>query len=1011
VDVNSISTGVDYLLPSKKVSVHLWSVGRIAMMMRKFEKAGSDNYKKSLQYVFDKNQAISQLKHEEIDTQLSMTDRLVNLVYFVRKFEITWEELKTIYMRMDFLKMAKDSLKPGAKDSDSDTQISYWFSLALKYLSGNSATYNSHQLLSPGDVLALLEIVDDNAVKIELVWTLSYILASLSNDPRAEEHVLTVEIIKKINVLAINNVEISDEVKAFLLSHMITVEGGVSNMTNEQSGNDDFTNSTAMVSRPKVKKQAIVSKTTQMVKSSVKNQQGDDIQIKILNLANALKGRSRKTIAMASRQHYDKVDDKLGDDRSMWRSTWPECLNLYNLSRTGSKTLKKDDKDNYLPAKLFGTHFQNTIRITTTPPFSIDVRPLYEFFINRMIVAAFKNICEQQELNGDAVDALLKGVTQLNQMPNVRPFKSLEKCTEVIVGYVCADYKTIEGLDGPDLMKRFYDEIKDKIMRIQVKKNWLSREYQIKVPQESYNKDEVRRLVKKQLETMRLEIAEILYTSACRNTKILTKSRVQIIKDYITSGADSKQDEEEEFQSKLLEIMGIVNESDSGIDFKELFGMYLNILTTSNSLQQTKQAVNFMIRETRDPERCKALISDVVLAKLMQLLQGDATGDTPSAPDEVKVLVLEVINNYVEHEYCVGGLSDGHLWNLVRNIVVKEEQNTEMTEGVLMSILLTANKRHTLPRRLVSKLIELLDKSYGDFILVILSHCEEQTIDMERDLELLSEKLCSDYVVVETEGKMVKIEKMSDSNAGSTSIALLAAQLLLKAFQGSIAVKQSKENETKSKSRFGSMLYNSIKDVLVALAGGSSPELTAVTDRTLQNLIVAVDGNADKQVKLVSTKCMYLLSVVPKQALCQFSKEVLNTLHSQVNSEDFVISTYSRAAYLRGLATLSQQKEPLPTDFMDSISYMYVIQGSMRIGDHDCVPEINEHVLMILASEAPKVQRFEDEELFQVFEQILYENKNTEYSIKVKYRTSSVKACSLTTVKLKRFVSAAGKPS
>ena len=66
---------------SSKVCWHLTTVVDIAVLMRKFEKAGSDNYKKSLRYAFDKNEAISALRKEASQQTLPMTaGRLLNLV-------------------------------------------------------------------------------------------------------------------------------------------------------------------------------------------------------------------------------------------------------------------------------------------------------------------------------------------------------------------------------------------------------------------------------------------------------------------------------------------------------------------------------------------------------------------------------------------------------------------------------------------------------------------------------------------------------------------------------------------------------------------------------------------------------------------------------------------------------------------------------------------------------------------------------------------------------------------
>lgn len=88
-----------------------------------------------------------------------------------------------------------------------------------------------------------------------------------------------------------------------------------------------------------------------------------------------------------------------------------------------------------------------------------------------------------------------------------------------------------------------------------------------------------------------------------------------------------------------------------------------------------------------------------------------------------------------------------------------------------------------MPIRIVNELVKLLNEPFGNFIMLILSACETNLELRDHSLEMLSFKLDSDCVVVEQDNAMMKIEKRNRSNNGSTSIALLAAQFLLKAFE------------------------------------------------------------------------------------------------------------------------------------------------------------------------------------------------------------------------------------
>ena len=109
---------------------------------------------------------------------------------------------------------------------------------------------------------------------------------------------------------------------------------------------------------------------------------------------------------------------------------------------------------------------------------------------------------------------------------------------------------------------------------------------------------------------------------------------------------------------------------------------------------------------------------------------------------------------------------------------------------------------------------------------MILSRCQKQKVQNECNLELISQKLESEHVVVQQENSMVKIVKESASNSCSTSIAILAAQLLLASVESSTAMH--------------------------------------VSEKTLQNLLIATGSYEDKEARKVAMKCIYLLSVVQK---------------------------------------------------------------------------------------------------------------------------------------------------
>lgn len=98
------------------------------------------------------------------------------------------------------------------------------------------------------------------------------------------------------------------------------------------------------------KNQQVVTKTIQAVKSKINNKKSEETDFKFLDLSECMKNRNRKLNSNVVVEQLETVDDKSGDDRSMWRNTWDEVINLYSLVSQGA-VLKTDDKDNYVPGR------------------------------------------------------------------------------------------------------------------------------------------------------------------------------------------------------------------------------------------------------------------------------------------------------------------------------------------------------------------------------------------------------------------------------------------------------------------------------------------------------------------------------------------------------------------------------------------------------------------------------------------------------------------------------------
>lgn len=219
---NGLSLGEVAKPSAKTVQWHLRTIGHIALMMRKFERASSTSYKRSLQYVFDKKEAIAQLRCEKSDQNLHVTKRLLNQVYFIRKFNIDWNEFSDI--DADFLQSAKDTLMSSNEETGCDdlSTTAYLVSLAIKYL-----YRNSRQTGYPTNVWRHRELLDliarsrNTSVKTELVWTLGFMVSnSQGSSSSQDKDIMDNKLSSDINSIILSNNEIGDEPKAFLLDQI-----------------------------------------------------------------------------------------------------------------------------------------------------------------------------------------------------------------------------------------------------------------------------------------------------------------------------------------------------------------------------------------------------------------------------------------------------------------------------------------------------------------------------------------------------------------------------------------------------------------------------------------------------------------------------------------------------------------------------------------------------------------------------------------------------------------------
>lgn len=336
------------------------------------------------------------------DGKYLVIEKLKVLVQFIRKLKINLKDFNE-QSHFDLNKYISDDQL--LKNFQNDENLLYWFCLTLKYLCRNSLS-SSINLLEYINTETIAELMENDhsiisaRVRNELVVILGYLIENLTENKiqfARRDHIKTV--IK-------NSTEVCDDAKSLIMTRLEANQ----HLTNPKILKQDILKKNASYNKKINKKinSKVVTKSVQVVKYSRKSEISEMSEFKIENLINALKSREKKANINITRDSIQTVDDQSGNDRSMLRNTWNECKHFYQLASQGQK-IKKDDKDKYLPSKLFGRHFFN---------FSTSSKCFRGFVLNRMIASTLLTVSKKQELSNYAIDQLMKCVTDFDDFVN-----------------------------------------------------------------------------------------------------------------------------------------------------------------------------------------------------------------------------------------------------------------------------------------------------------------------------------------------------------------------------------------------------------------------------------------------------------------------------------------------------------------------------------------------------------------------------------------------------------------
>ncbi|XP_047735505.1 uncharacterized protein LOC125177583 [Hyalella azteca] len=509
----------------------------------------------------------------------------------------------------------------------------------------------------------------------------------------------------------------------------------------------DFTVFVSVV--PKVRKNLqVVSRTIQTVKSKHEEKNSEETDFKILDLSERIKRQQRRIQCNTSQDKILTENGQSGDDRSWWRTTWEETVNLYTRVVCEGRVIKDDDKDNYLPGKflcsdshcIFKTDVFDGIGFYST-------LKLYSFFINRMCASVFLEVSKKQQLSSRTIEKLLWCVTDLDSLVSVLELP--ENFEEKIATAVQKDYWRIKNIKDPDIFHRFVKKIIDKTLE-EYTESVLFLFSKTGVREKYYSKEEIKGIIRQEMHKVRQDAIEAIHNCVRRDKKVLDRWAVQQLQAYL----EQPREDFPEFVSIIYNLIDVADSNDD-TNYGETFKLYLDRLG-SEPQDSVGVLLRFMHNQARDKERSKILFTEERMRKLLGLVNDD------SWRLENKLKVLKMISSCLQHQH--EALSDDNLAKVLD--ICYQSNDARLINSALTVVLLSTDIskskvwdnqwRDGIIDKLMAKfeLIKADMEECSSFIVFILSKflCYSDAskpawIVKPRLIELVSSKMLSNHLV------------------------------------------------------------------------------------------------------------------------------------------------------------------------------------------------------------------------------------------------------------------------
>ena len=201
--------------PLNKIGVIFW----VAVAIRKFQRFESEKYKNLIEYNFDKQAALEELKQLYAEDEAFCLKEFVKLGYFIRKFCLTFTDLISIGNEGGHKCVLVDKIIQHLSDESDNhivataEQLRFYLCLSLKYLTRNSCNESTVKHLKISQISPWIRRYDSLRIKTELVALLAYLIEK-SNET------LNIELSAYLENLVLNLSEVTLESKAFFFSKL-----------------------------------------------------------------------------------------------------------------------------------------------------------------------------------------------------------------------------------------------------------------------------------------------------------------------------------------------------------------------------------------------------------------------------------------------------------------------------------------------------------------------------------------------------------------------------------------------------------------------------------------------------------------------------------------------------------------------------------------------------------------------------------------------------------------------